>query len=345
MGYAACELMLRKNPKRVISYHVTRNINYTNVCVSGCRFCAFFRPPDHPEGYVLTDAEILEKVSQVFVQGGRHILLQGGLHPDLDIDYFCHLFKYLKHNADVHIHALSPPEIIHLSALSGLSIKEILSRLIESGLDSMPGGGAEILTPKVRLSLSPHKCQADEWLSVMACAHELGLLASATMMFGHIESLKDRITHLDLLRSLQDETAGFSAFIPWSYQPGNTALGGEATSATDYLRTLAVSRIMLDNFSIIQASIVTQGLKIAQLALKFGANDIGEVMLEENVVRATGIEHKSNIKELVRLIEDTGFCAQPRPLFSCRQRATADDSSNDHQPTNNLGISQAWTSN
>ncbi len=339
MGYVAYELMLRKNPDRVISYHLTRNINYTNICLSGCRFCAFFKPPNHPEAYTLTADEILDKAQAVLARGGRHILLQGGLHPCLGIEYFCRLFKYLKSNLDLHIHALSPPEIIHLSRLSGYGIKEILTKLIESGLDSMPGGGAEILTQKVRLRLSPRKCRANEWLTVMVCAHELGLPTTATMMFGHVESSLDRITHLELLRRLQDETAGFTAFIPWSYQPGNTALGGESTSATDYLRTLAVSRIMLDNFPVLQASIVTQGLKIAQLALKFGANDIGEVMLEENVVRATGTEHKTDIKELVRLIEDIGFCAQPRKLFGYRQKTPQKTEVVDSSERNRIWIS------
>jgi cyclic dehypoxanthinyl futalosine synthase len=317
LGYAAYELMLRRNPEQIITYHITRNINYTNVCLSGCRFCAFYRPPKHPEAYVLTTEEILAKTASVLEQGGRHILMQGGLHPDLDLNYFCNLFQHLKENLDVHIHALSPPEIIHLAKLSGYSIKEVLTKLMEAGLDSMPGGGAEILVHDIRQKLSPCKCGADEWLEVMACAHSLGLPTTATMMFGHVESLRDRITHLIKLRKLQDDLGGFTAFIPWTYQPGNTDLGGEPVSAVDYLRTLAVSRIMLDNFPLIQASIVTQGLKIAQLALKFGANDIGEAMLEENVVRAAGLEHKTNKDELIRLIEDLGFRPRLRRVYSC----------------------------
>jgi cyclic dehypoxanthinyl futalosine synthase len=323
--------MLRRNPKRIITYHITRNINYTNACLSGCRFCAFFRPPEHPEAYVLSPDEILAKADEVLAQGGRHILLQGGLHPDLDLEYFCKLFCRLKKSLDLHIHALSPPEIIHLAKSSGLGTKDVLIMLMEAGLDSMPGGGAEILTQNIRQQLSPHKCSADEWLEVMACAHKLGLPTTATMMFGHLESPHDRITHLAALRQLQDESGGFTAFIPWTFQPGNTALGGEPTSAVDYLRTLAVCRLMLDNFPLIQASIVTQGLKIAQLALKFGANDIGEAMLEENVVRAAGLEHKASINELIRLIEDLGFCAQLRPVFTCQKQTRADPGSSPDQ--------------
>ncbi len=319
LGYTASELMLRKNRRGMISYHITRNINYTNICMAGCRFCAFYKPLGHPQAYVLSIDEVINKAQEVIAQGAKHILLQGGLHPKLDLTYFCRLFSRLKENMDIHIHALSPPEIVHLSNLCGLSVSQVLIKLINAGLDSMPGGGAEILAHRVRQRLSPNKCTASQWLEVMACAHNLGLPTTATMMFGHIESYADRINHLMNLRNLQDETGGFTAFIPWSYQPGNTSLGGHAASAAEYLRTLAVCRIILDNFPLIQASIVTQGLKIAQIALKFGANDIGEVMLEENVVKATGLENKSSLSELLRLIEDLGYIPQLRQSVSFKQ--------------------------
>ena len=308
LGYLAQQCRARLHPENQVSYIVTTNINYTNVCISGCKFCAFFRPPDHPQAYTLTPEQILAKIGAHWEQGCRQVLLQGGLHPALGLDYFVRLLKEIKRHYPIHIHAFSPPEIIHLSRISSLRLEQVLQTLIEAGLDSMPGGGAEILSPKARTTLSPHKCSADEWLQVMAAAHRLGLPTTATMMFGHVESLEERLEHLLRLRQLQDETGGFTAFISWTFQPGNSQLvQPEAATGVDYLRTLAVSRIMLDNISNIQASILTQGFKIAQLALSFGANDIGEVMLEENVVHSTGRYHSLTQSEIIRLIENAGF--------------------------------------
>ncbi len=307
LGYVADERRMKVSPGNSASYGITTNINYTNVCVSGCKFCAFYRSEDDPEAFTLTNEEILAKIQHSWEQGCKHLLLQGGLHPKLGLDYFCRLLREIKGHYAIHIHAFSPPEIIHLSRMEGLKTEEILQALIGAGLDSMPGGGAEILAQGARAKLSPHKCSAEEWLAVMAVAHGLGLPTTATMMFGHVESIEDRLEHLLRLRQLQDKTGGFTAFIPWPFQPGNSQLNSEPTTGVDYLRTVAISRIILDNITNIHASILTQGFKIAQLALHFGANDIGEVMLEENVLHSTGRYHSLSQEEIVRLIADAGF--------------------------------------
>lgn len=307
LGWLADEVRRAKHPEGVVTFVIDRNINYTNICVSGCRFCAFYRPPGHPEGYLLSREEIFQKIEETLAAGGTQILMQGGLNPTLSLEYFEDLFAAIKARYPVTLHSLSPVEIDYLARRSGLTLEEVIARLRAAGLDSIPGGGAEILVDRVRQEISPRKTSAARWLEVMAAAHRLGLKTTATMMFGSRETLAERIAHLEAIRSLQDDTGGFTAFIPWPYQPGNTALGGEPVSARDYLRTLAVSRLYLDNIPNIQVSWVTQGAKIAQVALAFGANDFGSTMLEENVVRATGICNRSSAPEIVALIRNAGF--------------------------------------
>jgi len=317
LAVLAHQLRFKKHPDPYVTYIVDRNINYTNICISGCQFCAFYRPSGHPEAYLL-DWPILEKkLKETSDQEGIQILLQGGLHPSLDIGYFVGLLRKIKdHFPHIHIHGLSPPEIVHISKVSGLTIEQTLSQLKEAGLGSIPGGGAEILSDRVRRLISPRKCTSQQWLEVMEAAHRLGLRTTATMMYGHIETLEERIDHLLKIRQLQDKTGGFTAFIPWSFQHRNTALGQKRPSyAVDYLRTLALARLILDNFHNIQASWVTQGPKIAQIALFFGANDLGSTMLEENVVRATGTFFRLKESDLQRLIVDSGFIPRRRNTF------------------------------
>ena len=302
----------RLHPEPVVTFVIDRNINYTNVCVNRCAFCAFYRDPDAPDAYVLPRGEIFRKIEETLACGGTQILMQGGLHPDLDLGYFEGLFRAVKERYDVHLHALSPPEIAFLAEREGLSVAEVLERLRRAGLDSIPGGGAEILSDRVRARISPRKIDAGTWLRVMEEAHGLGLPSTATMMFGSVERPAEIVEHLERIRSLQDRTGGFTAFIPWSYQPGNTALGGEAATGVEYLRVLAVSRLYLDNVANIQASWVTQGPKMGQVALLFGANDLGSTMLEENVVAAAGVRFRMTPEEMVRLIRDAGFVPAQR---------------------------------
>ena len=312
LSWAADRACARKHPERIRTYVIDRNINYTNICVSACAFCAFYRPPGHPEGYVLATDEILGKIDQAVALGATQILMQGGLHPNLGIDYFETLFRAIKRGFDVQLHSLSAPEIVHIARVSGLTTREVLMRLNEAGLDSLPGGGAEILVDSFRSTVSPKKCTGQEWLDVMRTAAELGMRATATMVFGMGESIQDRIAHLQMIRDLQDETGVFTAFIPWTFQPGNTTLGGHAAGGHDYLRTLAISRLFLDNIDNIQASWVTQGPDIAQLALRFGANDVGSTMIEENVVAAAGVSHCMDEKALIELIHAAGYDAAQR---------------------------------
>ncbi|MBI3794200.1 MAG: dehypoxanthine futalosine cyclase [Nitrospinae bacterium] len=316
LGQRADEARKLLHGDGVVTYIIDRNINYTNICVSGCLFCAFYRTAKSGEGYVLSSEEINEKIAETKDVGGVQILMQGGLHPTWRIGEYEKMLREIKAEHEIHIHALSPPEICHIAELSGLSIKETISRLIEAGLDSIPGGGAEILVDRVRSRLSPNKCNADKWLEVMRSAHGLGLKTTATMMFDHIETLEERIRHMERLRELQDDTGGFTAFIPWPFQHGATALGKSGvekkTGSLDYLRTLAISRIMLDNIPNIQASWVTQGSKVSQMALFFGANDMGSTMLEENVVRAAGVSFRLSEKEIRGIITDAGFVPRRR---------------------------------
>jgi cyclic dehypoxanthinyl futalosine synthase len=315
LGYLANIKKLSLHPEPIVTFVSDRNINYTNVCISGCRFCAFYRPPGHVDGYVISELDLFQKIKEAIDLGGTQILLQGGMHPDLNLEFYENLLRSIKNNFTIHIHGFSPPEIYFLSQKTSLPVVEIINRLTKAGLDSIPGGGAEILVDEIRQKISPNKCSANQWLDVMRTAHQLGLKTTATMMFGHIEFKSHIIEHLLKLRALQDETNGFTAFIPWTFQPKNTRIEVEPSSAVQYLRVLALSRLVLDNFKNIQASWVTQGDKIAQLALAFGANDFGSTMIEENVVAAAGVNFRLPQSEIVRLIEDAGYAAKQRDCF------------------------------
>ncbi|MBM3498957.1 MAG: dehypoxanthine futalosine cyclase [Armatimonadetes bacterium] len=316
LGRAADAARAALHPQGVVTYVVDRNVNYTNVCVSGCRFCAYFRPSGHPEAFVLSLDELRRKCETARDLGATQILLQGGLHPDLRLDAYRRMLRVIK-TAGLHAHCFSPPEIVHLARLEGLAVRDCLAALQDAGLDTLPGGGAEILSDEVRARVSPGKCTKAEWLAVMREAHELGMRSTATMMFGMGEEPRHRLEHLLAIRALQDETGGFTAFIPWTFQPANTALAGAARSLGGhaYLTVLAISRLALDNVPNLQASWVTQGGKIAQLALRFGANDMGSTMIEENVVRAAGVTYRLSREEIVRLIEDAGFRPQQRDCY------------------------------
>jgi len=314
LAEAADQMTQRLHPHRYRTYHIDRNINYTNVCISGCQFCAFSRRPGQPGGWVIDRQQLLEKIEETISLGGDQILLQGGLHPDLPLSWYEALLREIRRQfPKINIHGFSPPEIAHLASISRLPIREVLVRLKEAGLGSLPGGGAEILVDRVRRQISPCKVSSDGWLEVCRTWHKLGGRGSATMMFGHVETLADRIEHLEHLRRLQDETGGFTAFIPWTFQPGNTALHHlPKTGLFDYLRTLALSRLYLDNFPNIQASWVTQGMKAAQMALRFGANDLGSLMIEENVVAAAGTRFRASLAEIRQAIRGAGFIPRRR---------------------------------
>lgn len=305
----------RLHPDDIVTYVGDRNINYSNVCVCGCRFCAFFRPPDSAEAYVISREELKDKIEETFRLGGTQILLQGGHHPDLPFEWYEELLGWIHGNwPELHIHAFSPPEIFFWSQKFSLSIEEILRRLMAAGLDSIPGGGAEILHNDVRRKVSPNKCGADEWLMVMEKAHGLGMKTTATMMFGHEELAEHRLDHLFALRNLQDRTGGFTAFIPWTFQPQNTAIKTRPLPAPAYLRLLALSRLVLDNFANIQASWVTMGSETAQAALHYGANDFGSLMIEENVVRAAGVSNHMSREDIHAAIRLAGFKPRQRRM-------------------------------
>ncbi len=303
------------HPEKNITYVVDRNINYTNVCVSGCRFCAFYATPGEKQGYILSREELGEKIQETLDLGGTQILLQGGMHPDLDLDFYVDMLSFIKDTYDIHIHGFSPPEIDFIAQKSGLSIAETISTLREAGLASIPGGGAEILCDEIREKASPNKCNSTTWLEVMRQAHIQGMRSSATMMFGHLEEDIHIISHLEKIRNLQDETRGFTAFIPWTFQPGNTKISVQKKTSAEYLKVLALSRIFLDNIDNVQASWVTQGDKIAQVALFFGANDMGSTMIEENVVASAGVDFMLPEKELCRLISTAGFTPCQRDCY------------------------------
>jgi cyclic dehypoxanthinyl futalosine synthase len=314
LGRLAQGVRLQKHPEPFVSYVVDRNINYSNICVCGCRFCAFYRPAGHPEAYVLTREELVRKIEETISLGGTQILMQGGHHPDLPLVFYEEMLRFIKNRFPIHIHAFSPPEIVHFAKLEKAGLAEVISRLRAAGLDSIPGGGAEILVDAVRKRVSPNKCSAEAWLQVMEEAHRQGLRTTATMMFGHEEEPHDRVAHLLVLRDLQDRTGGFTAFIPWPFQPTNTAIQHPPETPIAYLRLLALSRIVLDNFDNIQASWVTMGPKVAQLALHFGANDFGSTMIEENVVAAAGVHFRLSAREIRHLIQDAGFHARQRTM-------------------------------
>jgi cyclic dehypoxanthinyl futalosine synthase len=312
VGRAANEIRNRLNEPRRVTFIVDRNVNYTNVCVTDCDFCAFYRRPgDTRESYLLPKPVIYKKIEETLAIGGTGLLMQGGHHPDLGIDYYEDLFRSIKARYPIHLHALSPPEVQHIARRSKLTVAETLSRLRDSGLDSLPGGGAEILVDRVRKIIAPKKTRTEEWLDVMRQAHRLGMSTTATMMYGHVETLEERVEHMRCIRELQDETHGFRAFISWTFQRDGNRLEdvvAEETRPTsfDYLLTQAVSRIYLDNVPHIQSSWVTQGMKVGQVALAFGADDMGSVMIEENVVSAAGTTHRTTTDELVHLIRSFG---------------------------------------
>jgi cyclic dehypoxanthinyl futalosine synthase len=316
LGRLADATRARKHPERLVTYIIDRNVNYTNVCVARCNFCAFYRPVGHGDGYVLSFDEIFRKIDETIAVGGHQLLLQGGHNPDLPLAWYEDLFRAVKARyPSFKLHALSPSEVLHISRLSRLSTPAVIARLVAAGLDSIPGGGAEILVDRVRKLLNCYsKSTADEWLRIMGEAHEAGLRTTATMMYGSVETDEERIEHLVRLRELQDRTGGFTAFIAWSYQPEHTELGLYEATGVDYLRTLALARIVLDNFENLQASWVTQGGKVGQLSLAFGANDMGSVMIEENVVRAAGASYCMDEVEIVRNIENAGFTAKRRNM-------------------------------
>jgi cyclic dehypoxanthinyl futalosine synthase len=286
------------------------------VCVARCNFCAFYRPVGSAEGYVLGFEEIFAKIDETIAVGGNQLLLQGGHNPDLPIQWYEDLFRAVKERYPAFkLHALSPPEVLHIARLNAVPVPEVIARLVAAGLDSIPGGGAEILVDRVRKALNCYgKASADEWLDVMRQAHRAGLRTTATMMYGTVETLEERIEHMMRLRELQDETGGFTAFITWSYQPEHTERAGHEATGIDYLRTLALARIVLDNFDNLQASWVTQGGKVGQLSLAYGANDMGSVMIEENVVRAAGASYCMDEVEIVGNIEDAGFTPRRRNM-------------------------------
>lgn len=314
LGAAANAVTRRKHPEPYRTYNIDRNINYTNVCTAVCDFCAFYRGPKSDEGYVLEREELMQKIEETVKLGGEQILLQGGLHPKYKLDWYEDMLREIKQRfPTVNVHGFSPPEIHHFTKLNNLSLEEVLSRLKEAGLGSLPGGGAEILNDRVRGEITRGKVMTDDWLNVMRVWHKLGGRSSATMMFGHVETLEERIEHLQRLRDLQDETSGFTAFICWTFQPDNTQMSDvEPLGAFEYLRMQAVARLYLDNFDNIQSSWVTQGLKIGQLALTYGANDMGSLMIEENVVAEAGTVHHLTLDQIRDCISELGFEPQQR---------------------------------
>lgn len=342
LGMMADNLRKKLHPEGNVTFIIDRNINYTNVCINKCTFCAFYREKGAPDAYILTRRKLFNKIRETVNCGGTQILIQGGLHPDLGIDYYVDLLRTIKKRFDIHVHGFSPPEIFYMADKAGITLKETIISLMDAGLDSIPGGGAEILSDRVRERISPKKIGAKQWLKVMEEAHKLGMKTTATMMFGSVEEPEDIIEHLDAVRRLQDRTGGFTAFIPWSFQPGNTELKVKSlayrqagsklkvkkrdssrvtrhpsllpATGIEYLRVLALSRVYLDNVPSIQASWVTQGLKMAQVSLRFGANDFGSTMLEENVVASTGVKYRVSIDDILRAIRGAGFVSAQRDM-------------------------------
>lgn len=314
IGRAADAVMRRMHPESIRTYNIDRNINYTNICSAVCDFCAFYRGPKDPEGYVLPREVILEKVRETVELGGDQILMQGGMHPDFKLEWYEELLRDIKsHFPQVNLHAFSPPELHAFTKVNKLPIRTVLERLKNAGLGSIPGGGAEILVDRVRREMTRGKVLTDDWLNVMRVWHELGGVSSVTMMFGHIETLAERIEHLERVRQLQDETHGFTAFICWTFQPEHTELAHIPPAGSfDYLKTQAVSRLYLDNIPNIQSSWVTQGLKIGQLALLYGANDMGSLMIEENVVAEAGTVHYLTLDQIRGAIEELGYVPRQR---------------------------------
>jgi cyclic dehypoxanthinyl futalosine synthase len=308
----------RFHPENLATFVIDRNVNYTNVCVAGCKFCAFQRKPSSPEGYVLDTEEILKKVQELIDWGGTTLLMQGGLNPDLPLKFYTDLLREIKKNfPKVQIHSFSAPEVVYLAKIEGLTIEEVINALKDAGLDSIPGGGAEILSQEVRSFLSPGKCTVEQWEEVHRTAHKLGLTSTATMMFGHVEKPEHIVEHLERVRRIQDETGGFTAFIPWTFKKGNTMLDHvEEASSVYYLKVLALSRIYLDNFKNIQSSHVTQTMQVGIVGLHFGANDLGSVMIEENVISSTTYKVSiPKVEDMVSAIRSAGFVPAQRDTY------------------------------
>ncbi|HLJ49832.1 MAG TPA: cyclic dehypoxanthinyl futalosine synthase [Bryobacteraceae bacterium] len=316
IGMAADAVRRKLHPDGIVSYIIDRNINYTNFCTEYCSFCAFYRPMGHAEGYIHPKEVIFSKIQETLDLGGTGILMQGGLHPDLKIEWYEDLLRSIKARfPEIWCHCFSAPEIINIANVSELSVRDTIARLRDSGLDSIPGGGAEILDNDVRKRISRLKSSTEDWIVVQRTAHELGMRTTATMMFGCGETVEQRMNHFDIVRQIQEETGGFTAFIPWSFQRENTSLGRfikEEATGVEYLKTLAISRLYLENILNIQSSWVTPGLKTCQVGLRFGGNDVGSIMIEENVVSAAGAHHRATEEELRRLIRDAGFIPKQR---------------------------------
>lgn len=313
LGAMADKIRKKLHSDNIVSFVIDRNINYTNICTCKCKFCAFYKNEGEDGGYVISKEELASKIKETLDLGGSQILLQGGLHPEFKIDFYEDMLKFMK-TFPVWLHAFSPPEIHHIAKKSGLTVAETIKRLVEAGLDSIPGGGAEILDDEARKAVSPNKINSASWLSVMEEAHKQGLKTTATMMFRKNDSAEIIVSHFDKIRSLQDKTGGFTAFIPWPFQPGNSELNDEAVTAIEYLRVLALARIYLDNVPNIQVSWVTQGAKVAQIGLYYGGNDFGSVMIEENVVRAAGANFRLKTEEIKHIIKSAGFIPKIRNM-------------------------------
>jgi cyclic dehypoxanthinyl futalosine synthase len=315
IGMAANEVRRQKTDPRVATYQIDRNINYTNFCTEYCSFCAFYRPLGAKDGYLLPFEVIAEKIEETIELGGTGILMQGGLHPDLRIGYYENLLSSIKQRfPQMHLHCFSAPEILCIAEVSGLSVRDTIARLRDAGLDSIPGGGAEILDDEIRARISRLKCTSDEWEQMHRIAHSLGMRTTATMMFGCGEEPRHRVSHFERVRRIQEDTGGFTAFIPWIFAPENTPLGKKVPEATavDYLKTLAISRLYLDNIDHIQSSWLTPGIKVCQVGLQFGADDVGSILIEENVVYAAGVRNRTNEAELRRIISDAGYMPAQR---------------------------------
>ncbi len=315
IGMEAMAVRNAKTDPRVVTYQIDRNINYTNFCTEYCSFCAFYRPLGARDGYLLSFEDIYQKIDEMLELGGTGILLQGGLHPDLRVEYYEALLRSLKQRyPQVHLHCFSAPEILCIAEVSGLSVKDTIARLRDAGLDSIPGGGAEILDDEIRARISRLKCTSNEWEQMHRDAHSLGMRTTATMMFGCGEEYRHRVNHLERVRRIQEDTGGFTAFIPWIFAPENTPLGKKVPEATavDYLKTLAISRLYLDNIDHVQSSWLTPGIKVCQVGLQFGADDVGSILIEENVVYAAGVRNRTNEAELRRIISDAGYIPAQR---------------------------------
>jgi cyclic dehypoxanthinyl futalosine synthase len=310
----ANEVRCQKHPDNIVTFVIDRNINYTNICTCKCKFCAYYREKESSEAFLMNYDTLGEKIQETIDAGGSQILIQGGLHPDLSLEWYVDMLKFVKSNYKIWIHGFSPPEITHIARQSGKSIAETIEILMNAGLDSIPGGGAEVLADEVRTAISPRKINSTEWMKVMEEAHLQGMKTTATMMFRRDENPKYLVEHMMRVRDLQDKTGGFTAFIPWPFQPGNTELGGVAATAMEYLRVLAASRVILDNIPNIQVSWVTQGEKVGQIGLFFGANDFGSVMMEENVVKAAGATFRMKTDDIKRQITAAGFIPKVRNM-------------------------------